>query len=891
MIKKTLIFLPLALLFLSLINSPVATKPWNEEKTDSLGPSVTAHSLGEVHSSVHYDLTRFLAIQTGLSPDTAEIIARFCALVDQINPKAGYPYHAALNPTSIPDTFPNWDESLAGTERGGLFNNSQHEYTAQYWHFPFRDPADTLTGKLVWQAYPEVTDEGHFLGPPHFWRVPITSNLKSMMLWALYNGGLPGLPDNLTPVAVKYADAGSSGYQLVQPNSIQAFAIFLHSLADSYSHEECMEKDTLRAHPETDSCCGLTYHSEHEFAYDTNIRAKKHADSCIHAIWRSLREFKRVHNLHAQALWTTDNNGFQDGDGIPDQLEDDGDADSTESFLERWKNPASADLNGDGMINHSDHTTWRIHLCNVGFQTAVQVAINSDGSGPDPSSILDVKATNRGLLIPRISTISRDLIPSPATGLLIYNTSTNQFNYFNGSFWYQTETTLIGSTTGTLNEGGGVSINTSSGVLPDNSAMLDVNDPGKGILVPGTTPELILTPATGLIIYNTSTNQLNFYNGTQWISLCANSTGIAGAGGSQTPAGVSIKTDGLAPHHSAILDVSATDMGVLIPRLSNTQRDAILPATGLVIYNTTVNNIEFYNGSSWYQLKTNLPSAPSAGTHTPSQTQIIWNWNSVPGVTGYKWNTINNYGTATDMAAATTKTEINLTCGTTYTRYAWAYNSCGYSSPVTLTQTTSICSLCGPSITINHVVGSVAPVNKTVTYGIVSSLPGEPLKCWITSNLGADHQATAKDDATEPSAGWYWQFNRKQGYKHDGISRTPNTNWVSSISEFFDWQSFNDPCTIELGGTWRIPTITEWINVQTIGNWYNGNDAWNSGLKLHLAGSLGGFNGSLFSRGSYGRYWSRTQYNAGDGWYFYNTDCLTTNSSKSAGTTLRCIKE
>lgn len=72
---------------------------------------------------------------------------------------------------------------------------------------------------------------------------------------------------------------------------------------------------------------------------------------------------------------------------------------------------------------------------------------------------------------------------------------------------------------------------------------------------------------------------------------------------------------------------------------------------------------------------------------------------------------------------------------------------------------------CGDLITVNHVAGTVAPVNKTVTYGTVTGIAGTDEKCWITSNLGADRQATAVDDATEASAGWYWQYNRQQGYK------------------------------------------------------------------------------------------------------------------------------
>ena len=44
---------------------------------------------------------------------------------------------------------------------------------------------------------------------------------------------------------------------------------------------------------------------------------------------------------------------------------------------------------------------------------------------------------------------------------------------------------------------------------------------------------------------------------------------------------------------------------------------------------------------------------------------------------------------------------------------------------------------CGTLI-INHLAANgVAPQDKTVTYGTVTGIPGEPTKCWITSNLGA----------------------------------------------------------------------------------------------------------------------------------------------------------
>jgi len=482
-----------------------------------------------------------------------------------------------------------------------------------------------------------------------------------------------------------------------------------------------------------------------------------------------------------------------------------------------------------------------------------QVAVNTSGSPPDPSAMLDVSATNRGLLIPRISTAARDLIPSPAQGLLIYNTTANRFDYYNGSFWYQLETTFISSAAGTLSPGGGVSINAAPDVLPDNSAMLDISNPARGVLFPRistSSRDLIQSPATGLIVYNTDANLLNYYNGTQWISLCSVSTGTAGAGGSQAAIGMAVNTGNLASDPSAMPDVSSNEKGVLIPRLTNQQRDLILPVTGLVIYNSTSNTIEFYNGTGWYQLITNLLATPVAGIQVSTANQIIWNWNTVAGATGYKWNTTADYGTAAEMAGATAKTETGLTCGTVYTRYVWAYNGCGTSTPAVLTQTTEACFACGIPFTINHLAGDIAPVSKTVTYGTVTNIPGEQSKCWITSNLGASHQATAVNDATEPSAGWYWQFNRRQGYKNAGTTEPAWT--ITSINENLDWKSENDPCALELGAGWRIPTFSEWGNV-SIG-WTSWNGPWDSDLKLHAAGLLVVSDGSLYWRGSNGFY-------------------------------------
>ena len=56
----------------------------------------------------------------------------------------------------------------------------------------------------------------------------------------------------------------------------------------------------------------------------------------------------------------------------------------------------------------------------------------------------------------------------------------------------------------------------------------------------------------------------------------------------------------LTPDSSALLDIKSTTKGFLMPRLSTTQRDAIVnPKQGLQIYNTDDRCQDTYDGSEW----------------------------------------------------------------------------------------------------------------------------------------------------------------------------------------------------------------------------------------------------------------------------------------------------
>ena len=87
-------------------------------------------------------------------------------------------------------------------------------------------------------------------------------------------------------------------------------------------------------------------------------------------------------------------------------------------------------------------------LMQVSF--AQSVGINSDGTAPNPSAMLEVKSSNKGFLPPRVAlagTTDVSTISSPVAGLLVYNTSntndvTPGYYYYGGSSWIKVDAGL-----------------------------------------------------------------------------------------------------------------------------------------------------------------------------------------------------------------------------------------------------------------------------------------------------------------------------------------------------------------------------------------------------------------------------------------------------------------
>lgn len=106
--------------------------------------------------------------------------------------------------------------------------------------------------------------------------------------------------------------------------------------------------------------------------------------------------------------------------------------------------------------------------------------------------------------------------------------------------------------------------------------------------------------------------------------------------------GVGINT--ATPDASAALQVDGTRQGVLVPRMTQTERDAIVsPAEGLMLYNTTTHCLNMWNATQWIEFCSttppcSTPPAPSVISNSPAcfGTSLTLNASWGPGAT-YIW--------------------------------------------------------------------------------------------------------------------------------------------------------------------------------------------------------------------------------------------------------------
>ncbi|MCD6594684.1 hypothetical protein J7L68_03305, partial [bacterium] len=207
---------------------------------------------------------------------------------------------------------------------------------------------------------------------------------------------------------------------------------------------------------------------------------------------------------------------------------------------------------------------------------------------------------------------------------------------------------------------------------------------------------------------NGATNWAGYFNGNVNITGNLTAGSISTAGGwTDGGANVYLKTStdkvGIGtttPNASAKVEISSTTQGVLFPRMTCVQRSAISsPPEGLIVYNTTSHQFDYYNGSDWMALDASLapsmPSAPTANASTFEGDECFRaDWNSVTGATSYRLDVslnssfssyvpgYNNYnaGGGTNCWVGDVTSGIPLMHATTYYYRVRAVGGCGTSS-------------------------------------------------------------------------------------------------------------------------------------------------------------------------------------------------------------------
>jgi hypothetical protein len=90
------------------------------------------------------------------------------------------------------------------------------------------------------------------------------------------------------------------------------------------------------------------------------------------------------------------------------------------------------------LCGHQAHSMFRILLSSIALLLACHLrgqGVGINNPAPHTSALLDLTSTGKGLLMPRMTTVQRDAIATPAASLLIYNTTNTRFEFFDGLAW------------------------------------------------------------------------------------------------------------------------------------------------------------------------------------------------------------------------------------------------------------------------------------------------------------------------------------------------------------------------------------------------------------------------------------------------------------------------
>ena len=248
--------------------------------------------------------------------------------------------------------------------------------------------------------------------------------------------------------------------------------------------------------------------------------------------------------------------------------------------------------------------------------------------------MLDVKSINKGVLLPRLTTIQRNLVSNPATGLLIFDTDENTYYFYNGSAWVDVSSgaqvwNKTGSNVHVIDSTANVGVGTSN---PQNKFIVkgDVNSgPDEAIFAvvspAGDTLFAVYPDGTRVYVNDSPAKATSSKGGfavggfspskgattNEYLRVTPDSVRIYieednGAKATTSKGGFAV--GGFSPSKMTVSDylsVNSDSINVsksmYLPRMTTFERDNLgfTPSEALIIFNTTDECMEIYKNGVW----------------------------------------------------------------------------------------------------------------------------------------------------------------------------------------------------------------------------------------------------------------------------------------------------
>jgi len=258
------------------------------------------------------------------------------------------------------------------------------------------------------------------------------------------------------------------------------------------------------------------------------------------------------------------------------------------------------------------------------------------------------------------------------------------------------------------------------------------------------------------------------------------------------------------PDASAVLDMTSTSQGVLIPRMTTTQREAIAtPAVGLQVYDTDTNSVWTYNGAAW----ANGTGGP--GKFIDGATPDIAYYEDRVGIG------INIFSTAhklfVDGVMSTDGTNTAARINATYTGSGTSVSTYALANIASNTGTGTIGYAIGTRSTVENVAGGTITNsdgvrseitnngNMNFTEAFASEISNSGTIPTVIGHYNGISNTTAGSSITEAYSGYSNIFNRGaittaygQYIDFDGIGGTVTDSYALYISNDFNQGTGNN---------------------------------------------------------------------------------------------------